>query len=320
MENNFDIFNLSLDNFKTEEKKTEVNPIYKTDPKLSKDSIYRAIVRFIPNIKDPKKSIIKKFSYWLENAEGNGFYMDCPSSINDKSIIQDTFWKLFKSESAFDKKQSEKMKRKEYYYSYIYVVKDPQRPEMENTVQILRYPKSVKKLIDSQISPDASDIELGVEPTNIFDFFQGKDFSLKVTLKGGYWNYDECKFASGRSPITLNGVKMENNSESRTMVMGLYGENLQSLDVHSFKPWTDDDREKVHSYLAELTGNPGRSYSAVASSPRVSAPPSPAPTSNSSTGSVQPTSIDDAVSASAAAVDGSTNADVEDWLKQFDLK
>lgn len=315
MENNFDIFNLSIDNFKTEEKKTEVNPVYKTDPKLSKDSVYRAIVRFIPNVKDPKKSIIKKFSYWLENAEGNGFYMDCPSSINEKSIIQDTFWKLYKSESAFDKKQAEKMKRKEYYYSYVYVIKDPQRQELEGTVQILRYPKAVKKLIDSQISPDASDIELGVEPTNIFDFFQGKDFSLKVTLKGGYWNYDECKFASGRSPITINGAKMENNAESRKMVMSLYGEYLQPLEVHAFKPWTDEDREKVHSYLAELTGNPGRSYSSVASSPKATAP-----FSNPIAEPTRPMSIEDSAIESASAVEDSTDGDVEDWLKKFDLK
>lgn len=313
MENNFDIFNLSLDNFKTEEKKTEVNPIYKTDPKLSKDSVYRAIVRFIPNIKNPKKSIIKKFSYWLEDAEGKGFYMDCPSSINEKSIIQDTFWKLYKSESAFDKKQAERMKRKEYYYSYVYIVKDPQRPEMEGSVQILRYPKAVKKLIDSQISPDASDIELGVEPSNIFDFFQGKDFSLKVTLKGGYWNYDECKFASAKSPIAVNGVKMENNSESRKMVMDLYAEDLQSLEVHDFKAWSDEERDKVHTYLAELTGNPGKSYSVTASAPTKS-PAASAPAKPSA-----PIDIDNAVE-SAGNSNSSPDGDIEDWLKEFDIK
>ena len=76
MSNNFDIFNLSVDNFVTEEKKQETNTVYKTDPKLAKDSIYRAIIRFIPNVNNPKKSIIRKFSYWLEDATGAGFYAD----------------------------------------------------------------------------------------------------------------------------------------------------------------------------------------------------------------------------------------------------
>jgi hypothetical protein len=316
MENNFDIFNLSLDNFKTEGKKSEVNSIYKTDPKLSKDSVYRAIVRFIPNIKNPRKSIIKKFSYWLENGDGNGFYMDCPSSINEKSIIQETFWKLYKSDSAFDKKQSERIKRKEYYYSYVYIVKDPQRPEMEGTVQILRYPKAVKKLIDSQIEPDATDIELGVEACNIFDFFQGKDFSLKVTMKGGYWNYDECKFSSSQSPITISGVKMENNPESRKMVMSLYSEDLQSLDNHEFKPWTDDDRDKVHNYLSELTGNPGKSYSSTASAPSRTTTSSLQTSSDNTNPSIN---IQDAVE-SAGNASSSPVGDIEDWLKEFDIK
>ncbi len=186
---NLDIFNLDIDNFKTEEKKSISSDLYKPDPKQSKDSVYRAILRFIPNLKNPKNSIVKKFSYWLEDEAGAGFYADCPSSVpGEKSVIQDTFWKLFKSESAFDKKQAERIKRKEYYYMYVYVVKDPQRPEIENTVQIARFPKAIKKLMDAQLEPSAEDIEMGIEPTNIFDFFTGKDFSLKVTLKGGYWN------------------------------------------------------------------------------------------------------------------------------------
>ena len=73
MESNFDIFNLSLDNFKTEEKKSEVSNIYKTDPKQSKGSVYRSIVRFIPNLNNPKKSIIRKFSYWLEDPHFGNF-------------------------------------------------------------------------------------------------------------------------------------------------------------------------------------------------------------------------------------------------------
>ena len=313
MENNFDIFNLSLDNFKTEEKQSKTgSDIYKTDPKLSKDSIYRAIVRFIPNVKNPKQSIVKKFSYWLEDAEGNGFYADCPSSINEKSVIQDTFWKLFKSESAFDKKQAERIKRKEYYYSYVEVVKDPQRPELEGTVQILRFPKAVKKLIDAQISPDASDIELGVEPTNIFDFFEGKDFSLKVTLKGGYWNYDECKFATAKSPISVGGVKMENNAECRKMILGLY-EGAQSLEDHAFKPWNDEMRERVHNYLGELTGNPGKAYASTTNYSKVETSTPTQPKAES-----KPVEMDLDKASSQAST--SSDGDIEDWLKEFDMK
>ena len=308
MENkNFDIFNLSLDDFKTEEKPKSGQDLYKTDPKLSKDSIYRAIIRFIPNVKNPKKSFVKKFSYWLEDAGGNGFYVDCPSSIGDKSIIQDTFWKLFKSESAFDKKQAEKIKRKEYYYSLVYIMKDPQRPEFENTVQILRYPRAVKKLIDAQIQPDVTDLEMGTEPTNVFDFFEGKDFSLKVTMKGGYWNYDECKFAQAKTPIAVNAVKMENNAESRKMIMDLY-EGAADIEIYDFKQWDEELRNKVNNVLSEITGNPGAAYNAV-SSPAKSAPaPQRTESAPQTTDTIPTPSNPD------------TNENIEDWLKEFDIK
>ena len=307
MENKFDIFNLSLEDFKTEEKPKSGQDLYKTDPKLSKDSIYRAIVRFIPNVKNPKKSFVKKFSYWLEDAGGNGFYVDCPSSIGDKSIIQDTFWKLYKSESAFDKKQAEKIKRKEYYYSLVYIMKDPQRPEYENTVQILRYPRAVKKLIDSQIQPDVTDLEMGTEPTNVFDFFEGKDFSLKVTMKGGYWNYDECKFAQAKTPITVNAVKMENNSESRKMIMDLY-EGAADIEIYDFKQWDEDLRNKVNNVLGEITGNPGAAYNAVTSPAKTASDPQRTESAPKMEESLPTPPNPDA------------NENIEDWLKEFDIK
>lgn len=308
---NFDIFNLGIDTFKTEEKPAgPKSNEYKTDPKLAKDSIYKAIVRFLPNLKNPKKSINKKFSYWLEAAEGQGFYADCPSSINEKSVIQDAFWKLFKSESAFDKKQAEKLKRKEYYYSYVLIVKDPQRPELEGTIQILRYPKAVKKMIDAQMEPSAEEIEMGVTPTNIFDPLNGKDFSIKTTLKGGYWNYDECKFAPVNSPMSIKGVKVNTSNESREMIMALY-EGIQPLEDFDFKPWTDEQRERVHKFLAELTGNPGSAYAATTnySAKSTPAPTNPTPTVNESIPFEQATSD----------ASKSSDAEIEDWLKEFNV-
>ena len=316
---NLDIFNLSLDNFKTEEKKSTGSDVYKTDPKLSKDSVYRSLVRFIPNLNNPKDSIIRKYSYWLEDATGAGFYADCPSSTpGEKSIIQDTFWKLFKSESAFEKKQAERMKRKEYYYSYVLVVKDAQRPELEGTVQILRFPRAVKKLIDAQIEPSAEDIEMGVEATNIFDFFAGKDFSLKVTMKGGYWNYDECKFGNTPSSVKVNGASMDNNEECRKMILSLY-EGVPALEDHKFKPWSADQTNKVHGYIAELTGsNPGAAYAAV-TAPKASTPVAGSFAGTTETQSVKVTETPSIETATKAA--GNTNdSEIEDWLKEFDIK
>lgn len=308
-----DIFNLSVDDLKVDEPSaSSKSDLYKTDPKKGKDSVYRAIIRFLPNIHNPKKSIIKKYQYWLENAEGQGFYVDCPSSVNEKSIIQDTFWKLYKSDSAFDKKQAERFKRKEYYYSYILVQKDPQNPEMEGTVQVFRYPKAIKKLIDAQLQPEAEELEMGTQPVNIFDLFTGKDFMLKVTLKGGYWNYDECKFAPQQDTISIKGVKMDNNAESRKQILSLY-EGVQDISENEFKPWTDDIRAKVNDFLSEILGNPGASYANTTGKPqKLSTPTASAPAAKKEV-KPEPEVLPEVEDSPSAESDD----EIQKWLNEF---
>lgn len=318
MSKELDIFNLSVEDLKTEETATSSkSDLYKTDPKKGKDSVYRAIIRFLPNLNNPKNSIIKKFQYWLEDSEGQGFYVDCPSSIGEKSPIQDTFWKLYKSDSAFDKKQAERFKRKEYYYSYILVQKDPQNPEMEGTVQIFRYPKAIKKLIDAQLQPDAEEIEMGVKPVNVFDPFTGKDFLLRVILKGGYWNYDECKFSPTQEAMSIKGVKMDNNGESRKQILSLY-EGVASLETHEFKPWTDDLRQKVNAFLLDATGSVDESISTVAGKKSQAVQPSK---SEASPKKMEYSDLKEASVEEAGDTDesGETDEDVEAWLKEFEV-
>ena len=320
MSKELDIFNLSVDDLKTEEQSSKRNDLYKTDPKKGKDSVYRAIIRFLPNINNPKKSIIKKFQYWLENNDGQGFYVDCPSSINEKSPIQDAFWKLYKSDSAFDKKQAERFSRKEYYYSYILVQKDPQNPELEGTVQIFRYPKAIKKLIDAQLQPEAEELEMGTTPVNIFDPFTGKDFLLKVILKGGYWNYDECKFSPNQDVISIKGVKMENNPESRKQILSIY-EGIQSIEDHEFKPWTDEIRAKVNDFLMEITGVvSGDNYSNVTGKSATKEKSTTESTTVNSTSErvkteVKPTKTVEAEPVSEST--GDSDADIAAWLNEF---
>ena len=38
------------------------------------------------------------------------------------------------------------------------MVKDPQRPELEGTLHVFRFPKTLKKFIDAQTSPSIEDI------------------------------------------------------------------------------------------------------------------------------------------------------------------
>jgi len=302
----FDLFNLSLEDFQNNQPDTERGPgIYKANPTEGKDNVYRSVIRFLPNPKDPKNSIVKKFSYWLEDSQGNAGYFDCPSTVGEKSIIADTYWKLAKSDSAFDQKQAEKIRRKEYYFSVVQIVKDPQRPEMEGSLQVFRYPKTLKKFIDAQTSPSIEDIELsGAEPCNVFDLFEGKDFSLKVTLKGGYWNYDECKFLS-KSSVQVNGVAMENNEEGRKEIMAHLTDS-PDLKVYYYKAWSKDQTDKLYTILQDISGNPGESYRKL--TPEESGTSAPTPKAES-----KPSPKQNEAAATSTKSSGSDD-ELENWL------
>jgi hypothetical protein len=303
----FDLFNLDLEDFQSNETQKESGPgLYKANPTEGKDNVYRSVIRFLPNPKDPKNSIVKKFSYWLEDSQGNAGYFDCPSTVGEKSIISDTYWKLAKSESAFDQKQAEKIKRKEYYFSIIQIVKDPQRPELEGTLQVFRYPKTLKKFIDSQTSPSIEDIELsGAEPCNVFDLFEGKEFSLKVTLKGGYWNYDECKFLA-KSPVKVNNVEMENNAECKKQIME-YLNGSPDLSVYYYRSWSEEQRTKLHTILQDISGNPGTSYSKVSETKTTETKTPVATTTTTDTTETQTSETSDT---------SDSSSELEDWLNE----
>jgi len=282
-----DIFNLSIDDFQQEQSSNQ-STLYKTDPKDGKDSIYRSVVRFLPNPKNPKHSCMKKLTYWLTDSEGNGGYYDSPKTIDKTAscIIGDLWWKLSQSESAADKKSAERLRRKEYYFSLVQIVKDPQNPELEGTVQIYRYPKTLKKLIDGQINPAKEDIDLGAEPCNVFDLFEGKNFNIKVTLKGGYWNYDECKFADKTNPVEFTGNTIERTKESQTEFLS-YLDTAPDMSKYEYRELSEEQRTKLASILSDIdASNPGSSYNAlskstndnVSSQPKAKAEPAKAET------------------------------------------
>ena len=65
----FDIFNLDNESFVKQEIKTKDDDefIYKPYPELGKDGVYKSLIRFLPNITNPKKSKIPILFCFLAN-------------------------------------------------------------------------------------------------------------------------------------------------------------------------------------------------------------------------------------------------------------
>jgi hypothetical protein len=257
MANEFDIFNLGVSDIDTYQAKEGGSDLYKPTADQGKDGVYRALVRFIPNPKNPQKSIIRKYVYWLEDGEGNGSYYDSPSTIGEKCPVQDLFFKLRNSESAVDKKMSEKLKRREIFYSLVQIIKDPHNSDMNGQIKIFKYGYKIKQKIDEELNPQFD------EPCQVFDLFEGKNFELVITKQGGYNNYDSSKFQGKRSSVEIGGELMKNDQGSRQTILD-YLKDSPSLDSFDFKAWDDSTRSRVESILNTYR-SPGSAISSISS-------------------------------------------------------
>ena len=261
MSENFDIFNLGVEDVETHQPQTtSVSEIYKPTADDGKDGTYKALIRFVPNPENPRNSLIQKYVHWLTNSSGDGKLVDSPSSIGEKCPIADVFWKLRKSDSAVDRKASEKLKRRQQYYSLIKIIKDPQNPELEGKYMVFKFGYKIKEKIDAELKPDFG------EPTQVFDLFEGKNFELIITRQGEYNNYDKSKFSASKSAILIGETPAERSKES----MAAIKEELDaapSLASYDYKAWDEDTRAFVNDVL-RMYLNPGDSIAAVTSAPK----------------------------------------------------
>jgi hypothetical protein len=255
MAKEFDIFSVGVSDLDTGSEKKGGSDLYAPKPEQGSDGTYSSQIRFLPNPSNPRKPFIRKWVYWLTDADGKGFYVDSPSTVGDKCPIQDMFFKLRNSDSAVDNKMSEELKRKEVYYSLVQIVTDPHNPALEGQIKIFKFGYKIKAKIDDELNPKFDD------PVQVFDPFEGKNFELSIFKKGGYPNYDSCKFLSKTSAMVLEGEPVNDSAESRTAILA-YLNDAPKLDSWDYTPWTTEQANRVNGVLS-MFASPGSSIASV---------------------------------------------------------
>jgi hypothetical protein len=261
----FDIFNLGVADVDTHETQASSgSDLYKPTADDGKDGTYKAIIRFVPNPSNPRNSLVKKYVHWLTNANGDGKMVDSPSTVGEKCPIADVFFKLRKSDSAVDRKMSDKLKRREQYFALVKVIKDPQNPDLEGQYKIFKFGYKIKEKIDEELKPAFG------EPTQVFDLFAGKNFELIITRQGDFNNYDKSKFSSSTSAIDMGGSPAERTKEVMASIKSEL-DSAPSLEPYEYKTWDEETRDFVNSILRNYL-NPGDSMDSVISKPATKRP------------------------------------------------
>lgn len=259
-----------------EEKKRvlEFNP----SAKASKTGTYSAVVRFIPWHANPSKCVMKKEQIWLKDpVSQKGRYIDSPRTVGEQCIVTDLFWNLYNSQNASLKDFAKAhISISPTYCALVQVITDEQHPELVGKIVPWRFKKSIwDKLLNEQHP------QMGLA-YNPFDIINGRYFSVKVSLRSGWNNYDQCNFFDYRGQngetsgmLMLNeagtGYEIVTNQTDRTRVYNYLVANSPDLSVYDYKPWTADESNYVQGVVQTIsnyanTGSYGHNV-AMATSP-----------------------------------------------------
>jgi hypothetical protein len=302
MSESFDIFNLGIEDVETHQVQasTSSQEIYKPSADDGKDGTYKALIRFVPNPENPRNSLIQKYVHWLTNSSGDGKLVDSPSTIGEKCPIADVFWKLRKSDSAVDRKSSEKLKRRQQYYALVKIIKDPQNTDLEGQYKIFKFGYKIKEKIDAELKPNFG------EPTQVFDLFEGKNFELVITRQGEYNNYDTSKFSASQSAVIMGDAPAERNKETMAAIKAEL-EAAPSMKGYDYQAWDEDTRSFVNDVL-RMYLNPGDSIGEMTSS---------APRKKTKTATAVAEKVAPAKTESTSSV--STDDDLDSFLDDLDI-
>lgn len=265
----------------TPTKKAQNFELFNPQPKNSKSGVYTAVVRFLPNIDSPNDFLLNSFKTltYFANVDGKFNAYKCPSMIGEnQGLVGKTWWdyKNKTTKGKEDVKASAILKnfsQAKYYYSLVYVLKDLAVPENDGKIMVYRYPQTIKNRIDEQRTPSSDKLELGIEPCDVLNLMEGKNFTIEVSKKGENPNYDNCIFDAQPSPFALNLKTQKTNNFSNDdsvgeillngieanperNILGKIGLNAHPKvsDLFGYTKASDEDYNRFVEKIAYITG------------------------------------------------------------------
>jgi hypothetical protein len=291
--------------------------VYKPKAQDGKDNVYKSVIRFIPWYKNPKQSIIEKWTGWLEDpSTGKGRYVDCPSSVGKQSPLLNMWKKLKDSENPYEREMSKIFSRRLNCYCLVQIVKDSNNPELEGKIRVFKFGKKLKDKIEAELNP-----EIG-EPKDPFNLIKGRRFVLHITRQGEWDNYDNSKFDGEAYPMisTTDGEidlrEAMTNPDIKKKAAEWIEKNSPNLDDFSFREWDDDMVNYVNNVIKSVTNSSGHAISDV--DDIISSTPKPSPKKAVTVSSVDDI-IDDAPTPSSKKATQKPKSSTEISIDDIDL-
>lgn len=149
-----------------------------------------ATIRFLPKHPEDELPWIKMFSHGFQGPTGKWYIENSLTTLGENDPVGELNTQLWNSGSEANKEIARKQKRKLSFTANILVVSDPKHPENEGKVFLFKFGKKIFDKIMDKARPTFED----EKPVNVFDFWEGANFKLRMRKKDGYANYDESVF------------------------------------------------------------------------------------------------------------------------------
>lgn len=259
-------------------------------PKFAADGTFEAVVRFLPAPGD-EVPMVKKFMHSFKD-KGGDYREECPTTIGQPCPVCEANTEKWKTASEDEKKNVLRPRsRQTSGISNILVISDPQVPANNGKVFLYRYGKIIFEKITDKCFPDDKKRSTGVNPVNVFDYFEGAAFrvsAIKKSIGGGQMipKYDNSSFDT---PTPIG-----DDAFIETIEPQLYSLK-EFIEVGKFKPYNQLRTlfDKVRGIAVTpppasaaapqptpvVEQAPQVQQTAPASSPIAAAPATPAPTS-----------------------------------------
>jgi hypothetical protein len=165
-----------------------------------------ALIRFLPAPIGENAPFVKYFEHVFSGP--GGYYNElCLTTLGKKDPVADAntiLWKTNQDDKSEERKTARERKRKLVYVSNVLVLKDAANPENDGKVFLFKYGAKIFDLIKSLISPEVDEFKESVSPSNPFDFWEGRNFVLRIKKVDGYTNYASSEWHKP-TPIFPNG-------------------------------------------------------------------------------------------------------------------
>ena len=186
---------------------------------LDKSGNGYAVIRFLPPPNNEEMAWAKIFNHGFQGP-GGWYIENSLTTLGQKDPLAEYNSTLWNSGIEANKEIARKQKRRLTYISNIFVVEDKANPQNEGKNFLFRYGKKIFDKVSSMANPEFED----ESPVDVFNFWDGANFKLKIRKVDGFSNYDKSEFVTAAS-LFEDDTKMEETWNAQYSLTEFVGED-----------------------------------------------------------------------------------------------